>query len=286
MGFCLVVADARFSRQNSFELGSTSPTSPTQVKSVAKKKFISLARAGSTVRLLFRGNNRVDGGVDELEALDKFKVMVRKIQVNQRWSGMKEEDGQQRNLSLGQIVTDLGMGEAGLAGDETSARAAQTRRTVSFGDVTMGFIHKNVDRKKVLRFHKWGQEYNRKKRLITKFQRAVKLVIFCRTLCNEHAVKSQEPNEFSPFIKIDCQEGYEPDDLLFDPSKFKANKESRITDEFIRIMSKMVWERTPQEIYYAQIALRNIECFQDFPARMQQKIAERGMYEKYVLHIT
>ena len=30
----------------------------------------------------------------------------------------------------------------------------------------------------------------------------------------------------------------------------------------------------------AQIALRNIECFEDFPARMQRRIAERGFYEK------
>ncbi|KAK3762835.1 hypothetical protein RRG08_040529 [Elysia crispata] len=275
-----VVTEARLSRQNSLDsFGASSPSTPTQVKSTAKKKFVSLARAGSTVRQLFRGNRNPQSiDVDELGAVDKFKVMVRKIQVNHRWSGEKGEKSQQRNASLGQIVTELGMG-ASAGGDETGA--GLTKRTVSFGDVTMGAIHKNVDRKKLLRLHKWGQEYNRKRRLISKFQRAAKLIIFCRKLCNEHSVKSQEPNEFSPFIKIDFQEGYEPDDLLFDPSKFKANKESRITEEFIRIMSKMEWDRTPQEIYYAQIALRNIECLQDFPARMQQKIAERGMYEKF-----
>ncbi|GFO21259.1 cyclic nucleotide-binding domain-containing protein 2-like [Plakobranchus ocellatus] len=279
-----VVADARLARQNSSDdLGSISPSSPTtQPKFSAKKKFVSLARAGSTVRQLFRSNRSLqDVGLEDLNALDKFKVMVRKIQVNRRWSGDKETPP--HSNSLGQIVTDLGL--IGSPIEEDPVTGSKARRTVSFGDVTMGAIHKNVDRKKLLRLHKWGQEYNRKKHLIFKFQRAVQLTVFCRRLCNEHSVKSQEPNEFSPFIKIDCQEGYEPDDLLFDPSKFKANKESRITDEFIRIMSKLQWDRTPQEIYYAQIALRNIECFQDFPARMQKKIAERGLYENSWLEL-
>ena len=34
---------------------------------------------------------------------------------------------------------------------------------------------------------------------------------------------------------------------------FVSHKQSRITDEFIRIMSKMVWERTPEEIYYVSL---------------------------------
>ena len=88
--------------------------------------------------------------------------MVRKIQVDHRWAG----DEAKRNASLGQIVTDLGLETEPGGSDDTSkgTTSAEARRTVSFGDVTMGAIHKNVDRKKLLRLHKWGQEYNRKVR--------------------------------------------------------------------------------------------------------------------------
>ncbi|XP_005092283.2 uncharacterized protein LOC101860076 [Aplysia californica] len=185
--------------------------------------------------------------------------MVRRIQAEKK---MSSNDLMQK----GQIVTDLG--------------GRSPRRTVSFGDVTMGALYKNIDRKKLVRLHKWTQEINRKRQLLNRFRRAVRLTVFCMRQARTHKADSVE-NEFSPFMKMDGLQGeFEPDDLLFDPSQFKANKESRITDEFVRIMSKQAHERTEQEIYYALIALRNIQCFEDFPARMQRKIAECGLYEK------
>ncbi|KAL8618182.1 hypothetical protein ACOMHN_059189 [Nucella lapillus] len=80
------------------------------------------------------------------------------------------------------------------------------------------------------------------------------------------------------FTAMDTFDGV---DLLFDPSEFKANRQARIPKEMKRIFRKLPEERREQEIYYAQIALRNIKCFAEFPDRMQKKIAEVGMYQKF-----
>ncbi|XP_045164864.2 uncharacterized protein LOC123528874 [Mercenaria mercenaria] len=128
-----------------------------------------------------------------------------------------------------------------------------------------------------------GEEELRKKRLLAKFRLAAKLAIFCSRNFKKHCLRINEnQDELAPYIRrLHFHEDDNTDDLLIDLSKFKANRQMRIPEETKRILSKEISHRTEQEIYHVTLALRNIKSFSEYPKRMQQKIAEVGLYEKY-----
>ncbi|XP_076469472.1 uncharacterized protein LOC143299864 [Babylonia areolata] len=69
------------------------------------------------------------------------------------------------------------------------------------------------------------------------------------------------------------------DDMLFDPSRFKANRQRRVPQEAKRILTKPAAERTPEEIQYAMIGMRNIPQVAIFPMRMQRNLAQFGEFQ-------
>ncbi|XP_060557163.1 uncharacterized protein LOC132717657 isoform X2 [Ruditapes philippinarum] len=127
------------------------------------------------------------------------------------------------------------------------------------------------------------EEEYRKKRLLAKFRLAGKLAIFCSRNFKQHCLRLNEhQDELAPYIKrLHFHEDDNTDDLLIDLSKFKANRQMRIPEETKRILSKEFSHRTEQEVYHVTLALRNIKSFSEYPKRMQEKIAEVGLYEKY-----
>ncbi|WAR25356.1 CNBD2-like protein [Mya arenaria] len=58
-------------------------------------------------------------------------------------------------------------------------------------------------------------------------------------------------------------------------------QEMRISEETKKILATRMQDRTEQEIYTAQIALRNIKSFAELPVRMQKMVAAAGHYESY-----
>ncbi|KAL3852329.1 hypothetical protein ACJMK2_015986 [Sinanodonta woodiana] len=138
-------------------------------------------------------------------------------------------------------------------------------------------------KKHVIRLRKL-QEDKTKKYLYKKFQVVAKVVLFCIKNFREHCLRlNEEDDELSPFIKqLHFHDyGKQMPDLLFDPTRYKANRQIRMPEDTKRILSKRPSERTPQELYTAEITLRNIKAISEYPARMQRKIAEVGQYETY-----
>ncbi|XP_046561131.1 uncharacterized protein LOC124270147 [Haliotis rubra] len=169
-------------------------------------------------------------------------------------------------------------------GEKTSNKMIESRRRLSFADViyTQSTYQRVLERRRArLTLMK---KANNKRLLRRKFQRVAKITIFCIRECHAHCLRNNDDDELSPFVKplnfreYPAMAGVE---LMFDPSRFKANKQTRISDDIRRILSKPPSDRTDQELYTAQIALRNITCFQEYPARMQRLLAAVGIYERF-----
>ncbi|KAL4227118.1 hypothetical protein ACF0H5_015091 [Mactra antiquata] len=117
-----------------------------------------------------------------------------------------------------------------------------------------------------------------------KFRRKVRIIIFCIRCVKDHCFKFRERSELTPYMNTLNYIDYRNDqvkDLMFDRSQFSANRQMRMSDETKRILSKSGYHRNDNEIYSAQIALRNIRSFAELPARMQKMIAKVGQYESY-----
>ncbi|XP_067683150.1 uncharacterized protein [Haliotis asinina] len=166
----------------------------------------------------------------------------------------------------------------------TPNKMIEPRRRLSFADViySQSTYQRALEKRRArLTLMK---KANNKRLLRRKFQRVAKITIFCIRECHAHCLRNNDDDELSPFVKplnfrdYPAMAGVE---LMFDPSKFKANKQTRISDDIRRILSKPPSDRTDQELYTAQIAMRNIKCFQEYPARMQRLLAAVGIYERF-----
>ncbi|CAD5121606.1 DgyrCDS10103 [Dimorphilus gyrociliatus] len=73
----------------------------------------------------------------------------------------------------------------------------------------------------------------------------------------------------------------ENEDLLFNPSHFKAKRLQKISQEAKRILQMHMNDRTEKEIQFLQIALRRIKAFAAYPQRMQQLLCKAAWYECY-----
>ncbi|XP_070191628.1 uncharacterized protein [Littorina saxatilis] len=69
--------------------------------------------------------------------------------------------------------------------------------------------------------------------------------------------------------------------MFFDPAHFKANTQRKISQEAQRILTKPPEERTPEEIHFAMIGLRDIPQLAIFPVRMQRNFAQFGEFQSY-----
>ncbi|CAC5410324.1 unnamed protein product [Mytilus coruscus] len=146
-------------------------------------------------------------------------------------------------------------------------------------------LQASIEEKQTIHWQKTNNSYSPSNTFacLHLFRLAGKMTVYCIRLMNMHSLRNREnDDEVSPFIKgLHFRDYDSPVDLMFDPSKFKANKSMRLSEETKRILSKESQERTPHDIYSTQIAFRNIRSISDYPARMQRKIAEVGVYERY-----
>ncbi|KAL4227119.1 hypothetical protein ACF0H5_015092 [Mactra antiquata] len=144
-----------------------------------------------------------------------------------------------------------------------------------------------VEEKRTLKRHSTCKQlklpmFGFQRSLIAKFRMAVRLTIFCSRTFKQHCLRINEQNdELAPYIKRLHFHEEDNTDLLIDLSKFKANRQMRIPEETKRILSMEISERSEKEVYTVTLALRNIKCFAEYPKRMQNKLAEVGLYEKY-----
>ncbi|XP_041349461.1 uncharacterized protein LOC121368779 [Gigantopelta aegis] len=123
----------------------------------------------------------------------------------------------------------------------------------------------------------YSREHDRRFRIV------VFVVRFCIRQVKRHSLRIPR-DELTPFIKqvhFHEDESAENDDLLFDASRFKVKRQNRMSEEMIRIWSKLPDSRTEQELYTVEIGVRSMPSFKEFPARMQRLIAEVGIYCKY-----
>ncbi|KAI0223030.1 hypothetical protein LSAT2_025724, partial [Lamellibrachia satsuma] len=88
----------------------------------------------------------------------------------------------------------------------------------------------------------------RRKSLAGKFQMTVKLVIMCMKSAGTHILQTMAFDDASAFLCL--LNDYEHDDAgpLFDPKKFKANKQLRLTEDMKSVLCKASYERTQSEL--------------------------------------
>ncbi|XP_052780993.1 uncharacterized protein LOC128217708 isoform X2 [Mya arenaria] len=67
----------------------------------------------------------------------------------------------------------------------------------------------------------------------------------------------------------------------FEASYFKANKQRKMSQEAVRVLTMFPEQRTKEEVHYAMIALRGIDCIADYPLRMQEALARHGMFQSF-----
>ncbi|XP_052779563.1 uncharacterized protein LOC128216902 [Mya arenaria] len=128
------------------------------------------------------------------------------------------------------------------------------------------------------------QRMLRRQEVRRRFRKKSRIIVFCIRCVQEHCFKFRERIELSPYLNtlqyIDYHAG-QPTNLMFDRSKFTAKRQMRISEETKKILATRMQDRTEQEIYTAQIALRNIKSFAELPVRMQKMVAAAGHYESY-----
>ncbi|XP_067933048.1 uncharacterized protein [Watersipora subatra] len=70
-------------------------------------------------------------------------------------------------------------------------------------------------------------------------------------------------------------------DLLFNVSHYKAKKQSVVSLEVKRILSKHPTMRTPKDIHALIVFMGNYDTLAEYPMLMQRKMAEKAWYEWY-----
>ncbi|KAL3853502.1 hypothetical protein ACJMK2_017038 [Sinanodonta woodiana] len=115
------------------------------------------------------------------------------------------------------------------------------------------------------------------------WKKVISTILFCRRCHSVHCAGYSDRKEFTIFMKTLSNFEYVDDipDLLFDPTDYRADKETKITEETKRILVMSPKDRSSKEKYTALIALQNIKSFAEYPIRMQTKVVEVAYYEAY-----
>lgn len=126
-------------------------------------------------------------------------------------------------------------------------------------------------------------EDQRAKQLLQKFRFLIRLDLLLRRWWKKHC--HSEVSQTHPFYmqyQMINDVADVPDTAMeFKASYFKANKQMRMSQEAVRILSMKSEERSADEVYYAMIALRGIDCIADYPLRMQEALARHGMFQSF-----
>ncbi|XP_060558427.1 uncharacterized protein LOC132718728 isoform X2 [Ruditapes philippinarum] len=128
------------------------------------------------------------------------------------------------------------------------------------------------------------REEVQKRRLMSKFKFIVRLGLLVHRWWKKHS--HSEVSQTHPFYMqyqmINDLSQSDPDNAIqFKASYFKANKQMRMSQEARRILTMEPEERSKEEVYYAMIALRGIDCIADYPLRMQEALARHGMFQSF-----
>ncbi|KAK3608338.1 hypothetical protein CHS0354_030793 [Potamilus streckersoni] len=125
------------------------------------------------------------------------------------------------------------------------------------------------------------QELSRKAR--QEWKKVISTILFCKRCYKMGCFGYSDRKEFAIFMKTLSNFEYVDDipDLLFDPTDYRADKETKITEETKRILVLTPKNRSSKEKYTALIALQNIKTFAEYPIRMQTKVVEVAYYEAY-----
>ncbi|XP_053376981.1 uncharacterized protein LOC123529394 [Mercenaria mercenaria] len=121
-----------------------------------------------------------------------------------------------------------------------------------------------------------------KRRLMTKMKFIVRLSLLVYRWWRKHshtAVSQTHPFYMQYQMINDLSETHSENGIEFKASYFKANKQMRMSQEARRILTMNPEDRSKDEVYYAMIALRGIDCIADYPLRMQEALARHGMFQ-------
>ncbi|XP_071960143.1 uncharacterized protein [Antedon mediterranea] len=128
---------------------------------------------------------------------------------------------------------------------------------------------------------------NLKRRLMLymKFKMLGRLTILLHRMCTLHFQELQDDEEDSnamSFAQIAFHGKRDPSvDLMFDVSKFKANKEYRISSDTKAVMKLHPHERTDDDINVIQRTLLDLRSFAEYPVKMQVKVAKVGWLQTF-----
>ncbi|XP_033096644.1 uncharacterized protein LOC117100910 [Anneissia japonica] len=181
------------------------------------------------------------------------------------------------------ILSD-GNGASGFGGEkrfsqprEHSETFANRRTSVVGGLLGTAAFKRQVLRKPV--------NLKRRRQLYMKFKMLGRLTILLHRMCRLHFQELQDDEEDSnamTFAQIAFHGKRDPSvDLMFDVSKFKANKEYRISSDAKTVMKTHPNERTEEDIHVIQRTLLDLKSFAEYPVKMQLKVAKVGWFQTF-----
>ncbi|XP_070557882.1 cGMP-dependent protein kinase-like [Ptychodera flava] len=213
--------------------------------------------------------------VSRLDPAVRKQSMLATLAALSNSDGRKDKRRSRRSTSLREAVQEKVASSKSRSRTDNEANIhdanQNARRKVSTGGLTTIFRFRKQLRTKAQNI--------RRRKLHTLFRALAKVTIILHRMCEMHyQIVSRDTKKNLTFSQLDVTPA---DDLMFDVTQYKANKELRISKEAKQILSKPPKDRTEQEIYLVTIALRNLKSIAEYPVRMQRRVASVGWFESY-----
>ncbi|XP_006824395.1 uncharacterized protein LOC102801624, partial [Saccoglossus kowalevskii] len=184
-------------------------------------------------------------------------------------------DSGRRDSTLTVTSPALGLRKGSLIGNGNDMNDMLTRKgSIQGGGVTTLILQTRRRSDEKLRRKRLAQ--NQRRLLLQKFIMVGKLIGFMFRLCKKHFHVADSTDSA---VMYGMGDGNSETELLFDLSSFKAQKQSKVTQEAKRILKMEPRERTEREIYHVQVALRNVESIACYPVTMHRKLSKVGWYQ-------
>lgn len=142
--------------------------------------------------------------------------------------------------------------------------------------------------KQMYKYMKLSSKEHQQATALEKLRRIARLILICVSWCRFSVQRAEENKEkFLSLTQFTDNDHDEPmraldgQDLLFDVSYFKTNKEQKLPQEAKRILQKPCDTRSERELKYLLLVLRSSQTFAEYPVRMQKMLCKVGWYEGY-----
>nr|XP_025045314.1 uncharacterized protein LOC102445688 isoform X1 [Pelodiscus sinensis] len=120
--------------------------------------------------------------------------------------------------------------------------------------------------------------------LLFRFQKIAKSIVILCLLYREHHLLANLSYGIERVKRWRAQPNHmeqSKEEILFDVTLFRANKQSRISEHAIHILRQCPQERSEKDISYILITLQPVKAFGNYSTIIQKKMAKAAWYSRY-----